>query len=115
IRKCRVLVLLWSKAASKSRWVMAEMFTALHSKRYIVPCVLDHTALPQFLQNTAWLDRRRDKASLAKKLCAAIRGAFRGGNKVAPFIAGANREVDDAVEDLARTQLAELDALPNDL
>ena len=41
IRKCRVLVLVWSKAASESRWVMAEMFTALHSGRYIIPCVLD--------------------------------------------------------------------------
>ena len=103
IRRCRVLVLVWSKAASESRWVMAEMFTALHSGRYIIPCVLDRTPLPQFLQNTAWLDRRRDKASLGKKLCAAIRDAPRGGNKVAPFMAGANREVDDAATYLARS------------
>jgi tetratricopeptide (TPR) repeat protein len=91
---------------------MAEMFTALHSKRYIIPCVLDHIPLPQFLQNTAWLDRRRDKASLGKKLCAAIRGAPRSGNKVAPFIAGANREADDASTSLAKIQEAELHALP---
>src|SRR5438132_13126552 len=54
ICKCRVVVLVWSKAASESRWVMAEMFTALHSGRFIIPCVLDRTPLPQFLQNTAW-------------------------------------------------------------
>lgn len=61
IRNCRVLVLVWSKAASISRWVMAEMLTAFHCNRFIIPCVLDRTQLPQFLQNTAYLDRRRDK------------------------------------------------------
>ena len=114
IRKCRVLVLVWSKAASNSRWVMAEMFTALHSGRFIIPCVLDSTPLPQFLENTAWLDRRRDKASLGKKLSAEIRRSPRGGNKFAPFIAGANREVDDAVMSLAKAQAAELEALLHD-
>jgi tetratricopeptide (TPR) repeat protein len=114
IRKCRVLVLVWSEAASNSRWVMAEMFTALHSGRFIIPCVLDSTPLPQFLQNTAWLDRRRDKASLGKKLCAEIRRSPRGGNKFAPFMAAANREVDDVVISLARAQAAELEALLGD-
>jgi len=114
IRRCRVLVLLWSKAASESRWVMAEMFTALHSGRHIIPCVLDRTTLPQFLQNTAWLDRRRDKVGLGEKLCASVRGAPRGGNTVAPFIAGTNREADYALRSLAKAQAAELDALPMD-
>jgi hypothetical protein len=93
---------------------MAEMFTALHSRRYIIPCVLNRTTLPQFLQNTAWLDRRRDKANLGKKLCTAIRGAPRSGNKVAPFMGGTNNEVDDAVTSLAKAQAAEMDALPRD-
>jgi TIR domain len=48
ICECRVLVLVWSKAASNSRWVMAEMFTALHSGRFIVPCVLDRTPCRNF-------------------------------------------------------------------
>jgi hypothetical protein len=114
IRECRVLALVWSKAASESRWVMAEMFTALHSGRFIIPCVLDRTPLPQFLQNTAWLDRQRDRAKLGEKLCAAIRGAPRGGNKVAPFVGGANREVAEAVKSLRNAQAAELDALLKD-
>jgi TIR domain len=114
IRDCRVLVLVWSKAASNSRWVLAEIFTALHSGRFIVPCVLDRTSLPQFLQNTVWLDQRRDKASLGEKLCKAIRAAPRRGNQIAPFIAGTKREVGDAVMAVAKAQAAELDALPSD-
>jgi len=115
IRRCRVLVLAWSKSASESRWVMAEMFTALHSGRFIITCVLDRTDLPQFLQNTAWLDRRRDKAALGEKLCVAIRSAARGRTRVAPFMAGANPEADNASRSVAMMQLAELNALPNDL
>jgi TIR domain len=114
ICECRVLVLVWSKAASNSRWVMAEMFTALHSGRFIVPCVLDRTPLPQFLQNTAWLERRRDRASLGEKLCKAIRAAPRRANQVAPFIAGTKRAVYDAVMAVAKAQEDELDALPSD-
>src|ERR1700730_13301993 len=72
IRNSRVLVLLWSKPASKSRWVMAEIFTAFHLGRFIIPCVLDPTPLPQFLQNSVYLDRRRDKAKLGDKLCLAV-------------------------------------------
>jgi len=114
IRECRVLILVWSKAASESRWVMAEMFTALHSERFIIPCMLDRTPLPQFLQNTAWLDRQRDRAKLGEKPCAAIRGAPCSGNKVAPFAGGANREVDEAVKSLMNAQAAELDSLLKD-
>ncbi|MCI0424127.1 MAG: toll/interleukin-1 receptor domain-containing protein [Acidobacteria bacterium] len=115
IRNCRVLVLFWSKAASNSRWVMAEIFTALHSGRFIIPCVLDRTPLPQFLQNTAYLDRRRDKADLGRNLCRAIRDAPKRGNEVAPFIAGARAEVEGAVSSVAKDQAAELDAQPCDL
>jgi hypothetical protein len=114
ICECPVLVLVWSKAASNSRWVMAEMFTALHSGRFIIPCVLDRTPLPQFLQNTAWLERRRDRASLGEKLCKAIRAAPRRANQVAPFIASTKREVYDAVMAVAKVQKSELDALPSD-
>ena len=111
IRSCRVFVLLWSTAASNSRWVMAEMFTALHSSRFIIPCLLGRAPPPQFLQNTAYLDRRRDKADLGEKLARAIRAAPKQGNEVAPFIAAINREVDTAVMWVARKQAAELDAM----
>jgi TIR domain len=61
IRDSRVLVLLWSEAAFKSRWVMAEIFMAFYLERFIIPCVLDATPLPQFLASAAYLDYQRDK------------------------------------------------------
>jgi hypothetical protein len=88
IRTSSVLVLLWSKSASLSRWVMAEMFTAFHLDRFIIPCVLDKTSLPQFLHNAAYLDRRRDKTEIGEKLCRAIRAAPTCANEVPPLISG---------------------------
>lgn len=52
IEESRVVVLLWSKAAARSRWVAAEVLTAFHLGRFIVPCVLDKARLPQFLEST---------------------------------------------------------------
>jgi hypothetical protein len=40
------------------------------------------------LGNAAYLDRRRDKAGIAEKLCRAVRAAPDRANEVAPFIAG---------------------------
>src|SRR5438046_2030321 len=56
IRDSRVLVLVWSEAAHLSRWVMAELFTAFHLGRFIIPVVIDATLLPLFLRNAAYLD-----------------------------------------------------------
>jgi TIR domain len=61
IQNSRVLVLLWSEAASQSRWVMAEMFTALHLDRFIIPYALDATPLPQFLANSAYVSQKGDR------------------------------------------------------
>src|SRR5262249_44826505 len=60
IRDSRVLVLVWSKDAADSRWVMSELFTAFHLNRFIIPCAIDSTKRPRFLDNTAWLDLTRD-------------------------------------------------------
>ncbi len=65
---------------------MAEIFTAFHLDRFIIPCVLDATPLPQFLQNTAYLSRQRDQADIGEKLAHAIGAAPRSGNKVAPWL-----------------------------
>ncbi len=62
------LVLIWSEHANRSRWVMAELFTAFHLGRLIVPCILDDTPLPHFLQNGAFLDSRRYKRKVTEKL-----------------------------------------------
>ena len=73
IASSRVFVLLWSKAASKSRWVMAELFVAFHLKKFIVPCVLDRTPLPQFLGNAVYLDRQRAGTRLNREIASAVR------------------------------------------
>jgi tetratricopeptide (TPR) repeat protein len=111
IRNCRSLVLIWSKAASTSRWVMAEMFTAFHCDRFIVPCVLDPTPLPQFLQNAAYLDRRREKNEIGQKLCRAIRVAPKHANEVPAFMASESADVKAVIESVAKDQEIETGAM----
>jgi hypothetical protein len=53
-----VLVLLWSKPAARSRWVAAELLTAFHLNRFVIPCTLDTGKPPFFLQNTLSLPLR---------------------------------------------------------
>ena len=72
---------------------MAEILTALHSIRFIIPCVLDRTPLPQFLQNAAYLDRRRDRAEIGEKFCRAIRAAPKRANEVPVFMASESADV----------------------
>jgi hypothetical protein len=46
IKNSCVLVLLWSQAAAKSRWVAAEVVTAFHLNRFILTCVRGNVELP---------------------------------------------------------------------
>ena len=104
ISDCRVLVLLWSEAAFKSRWVMAEIFTAFYLKRFIIPCVLDTTRLPQFLANAAYLDRQREKDRIGQELCRAVRAAPAGPNEVAPVMVSEPPEVRSGISAIAAGQ-----------
>jgi len=101
----RVLTLLWSKPASESRWVTAEIFTAFHLDRFIIPCVLDDTPLPQFLQNTAYLTRQRDAADIGPKLARAIQSAPHAANKVAPWLGSRTSEIQSLIYDLGQAQI----------
>ncbi|HYW48571.1 MAG TPA: toll/interleukin-1 receptor domain-containing protein [Bryobacteraceae bacterium] len=114
IRDSRVLVLLWSEAAFQSRWVMAEMFTAFHLRRFIIPCVLDATPLPQFLGNAAYLDRRRDKTQLAEKLCRSVRAAPGAANQAAALLAGETPVVRSMIDSVALLQSGVLEAITKD-
>lgn len=58
IASARVLVLLWSKPAARSRWVAAELLTAFHLNRFVIPCMLDASPPPFFLQDTLALNLR---------------------------------------------------------
>jgi len=115
IRDSRTLVLVWSKAASKSRWVMAEILVAFHLNRFIIPCVLDETPLPQFLGNTAYVDRRRDKSSLGAEICRSIREAPAHANEIAPLIASRTRVVQTRANRVAAAQYKVLAAITTDL
>jgi len=114
IRNSRTLVLLWSKAASKSRWVMAEILVAFHLDRFIIPCILDGTPVPQFLGNTAYLDRRRDKGRLGTELCRSIRAAPAHANEIAPLMASRAPLVESMANSVAAGQYRVLDAMTTD-
>lgn len=83
IQKSRVLLLLWSTAASRSRSVNAEWLAAFYENRFIVPCVLDMTPLPRCLQTTVFLALRRANPNNPERLISAIRGAPNSANPIA--------------------------------
>jgi len=55
---CNVLLLIWSNAASSSRWVKLEWENAITLGKKIIPCRLDGTLLPTMLASTAYIDFR---------------------------------------------------------
>lgn len=68
IEQCNVMVLLWSKPASASPWVAAEILTAFHMNRFIVPCVVSATELPAFLSRSVYLDLRKQRKDALARL-----------------------------------------------
>jgi hypothetical protein len=115
LQDSRVLVLVWSKAALESRWVMAEIFMAFYLQRFIIPCVLDATPLPQFLANAAYLDRRRDNARMEQELCRAVRAAPAGANEVAAAMVSQTSAVQALMDGVAAGQYAVLATVGEDL
>lgn len=104
IERCRVLVLLWSKAASRSRWINAEWLTAYHLDTFIVPCTLDDTALPQCLRTTIALPIARLSATTLKKLVRAVREAPASRNALGPPMRSEFRELKEAIATLSQGQ-----------
>ena len=82
IKNSHILILLWSKAAAKSRWVAAEVLTAFHLDRFIVACVYDNTPLPYFLQNTIHLNLQGCKAHWGDRLRRAVRESPGAANEI---------------------------------
>src|SRR5204863_6620502 len=72
LRDSRVVILLWSRAAAASRWVSTELLTAFHLGHFIIPCALDRTALPYFLQHAVYLDVRASETERVERLCRAV-------------------------------------------
>lgn len=115
LQDSRVLVPVWSKAAHDSRWVMSEIFTAFYLQRFIVPCVLGTTPLPQFLANAAYLDRRRDNARIGPELCRAVRAAPDTANEAAPVMVSQTSEVQGLIDGVAAGQYVVLANVGKDM
>ncbi len=111
IKQSRAVVLLWSKSAARSRWVAAEILTAFHLNRFIIACVLDNARLPQFLENTIYLDFRRDEKRQLKTLCRAVREAPRRANALQRVMSARSPELRELTDTIARGQLHELTLL----
>lgn len=107
----KAVVLLWSKRASLSRWVAAELLTAYHSNRFVVPCVLDATPLPWFLDNTLNLPIGARSRKWVDALVRAIDKAPRSRNRVPTTLRSESTQLSNAIGAAAQAQGRVLDAL----
>ena len=73
LKKTRVLALLWSRAASKSRFVKLEWQAAFYLEKRIIPCPLDDTGLPPFLMPLIFCDFRRSYRKGLAEMLAVLR------------------------------------------
>jgi TIR domain len=104
IRASHVLLLLWSRHAASSRWVASEWLTAFHMNRFIVPCVLDDTPLPQCLQGSVFLRMRRVTPPVVERLVRAVREAPDSSNPLAPLMRSESPEVEETIVRIAGGQ-----------
>jgi TIR domain len=111
IRACRALVLLWSRAASQSRWVNSEWLMALHQDVFVLCCVLDAAPLPQCLQNSVFLNLRRIDERAVKRLARAIAATQPGPTPLAPVMRSESADLHDAIASIAQGQAAMLERL----
>jgi len=81
IAASELVVLIWSKAAAASRWVAAELLSAFHLDRFIVPCVLTDEALPQFLSRSIYCDLRRKRGDVLARLVEQLQRVARSRNE----------------------------------
>ena len=113
IKNSRVLILLWSKAAAKSRWVAAEVLTAFHLNRFIVACVRDNTRLPYFLQNTIYLNLKGRKTDWVERLRRAVRESPDAANEVPIMMSSQSRELQQTIQRIVQGQREVTDRLGN--
>src|SRR2546423_5343848 len=108
IEGSRVVVLLWSKAAARSRWVAAEVLTAFHTGRFIITCSLDAAAPPTFLENDVRVDFRKGVQEQLKTLRRAVREAPDSPNELQPVMSAQEPELAEYTTKIAYAQLHEM-------
>lgn len=109
IKGSRAVVLIWSGAAAASRWVAAEVLSAFHLDRFIIPCALSATGLPQFLSRSVYLDLRRGRRDALKRLGEQVKRAPRARNEFLALSSYWNKELQEAIYHVEAMQKAELD------
>jgi len=116
IKASRALVLIWSKAASVSRWVATEVLTCFHLDRFIVPCVLSGTELPQFLSRSVYFDLRKGRKDALERLGEQVMRAPRSRNEFPAIESYESEELQQKIDQLAHQQQTMLGLLEsNDL
>jgi hypothetical protein len=111
IRKSRAVVLVWSKAAAASRWVSAEILIAFHLKRFIVPCVVDTTPLPQFLDTTVYLNFLTSEKEALRSLRREIPKVPKSANPFLKMMSSQSADLQQAIQLIAHGQDVELQRL----
>ena len=109
IEESHFIVLMWSKAAA-SRWVATEILTAFHSNRFIVPCVLDKTELPQFLSRSIYLDLSKNMDAI-ERLGEQAKRVSRTRNEFPAISSYHSQELKDTIQRIYSEQMAMLDEL----
>jgi TIR domain len=111
IRKSRAIVLVWSKAAAASRWVAAEILVAFHLKRFIIPCVVDNTSLPQLLDNTVYLNFPANEKNALRNLRREIPTVPKTANTFSKVMSSQSADLQQAIQLIAHGQAVELERL----
>jgi hypothetical protein len=104
IRGSRAMVLVWSEPASRSRWVSAEILTAFHMDRFILPCVTDAEPLPPFFGHSVYLDMRTAGDDALARLVRAAESAPDSANPLPPRVESPSPELTRACDRLTRGQ-----------
>jgi hypothetical protein len=99
-----VVVLLWSAAAAKSRWVCSEWLMALHQDRLIMACTLDGEPPPQCLANSVYADLARAWDEPVRELARNLRERPHGPTALAPLIRAESSALHAAIVALAQGQ-----------
>ncbi len=113
IKDSRALILLWSKAAAKSRWVKAEVLTGFHRNKFILAIVRDSAPLPYFLQNTIYLNLRSRHSDWMERLCRAVRESPDKANDLLPMMSSQSLELQQTIQRIAEGQMEITDRLGN--
>ena len=82
LESCDTVLLVWSRAASRSHWVEIEWMSAITLGKKIIPCVLDDTKPPLILTPTAYTDLRKFRRGVNQIIEALRRSEFHFNNVI---------------------------------